>query len=78
METIRFTQTVMVKVTVEAEVPMDWDDADIQHYEENCELNFTVNPVDSWDEPEDDEPVITSLSLDSAETTEATTEYIKK
>jgi hypothetical protein len=77
MKTIKFTQTVTVTVTVEAEVPLDWDDADIQHYADNCELNFTVNESDSWYEPEDDEPVITSLSLDSADTTEATVEENK-
>lgn len=66
MKTIRFTQNINLAVTIEAEIPEDWD---AHEFAKDYIMKITV------DEPDDpmengDGFSITELSLDGAETTE--------
>lgn len=68
MKNIRFTQVISLSVTVEAEIPNDWD-SDV--FADEWITNVTVNEPD---DPADngDGFVVTGLHLDSAEVIDTT------
>lgn len=63
MKTIRFTQELNTVVTIEAEVPDDWNEDDTYDYSRELSLTFTVNEDPML--PNLFDANITELSLDS-------------
>lgn len=71
MKNIRFTQNINLSVTIEAQVPNDWDDLDTQAFANDWITSITVNePDDSLENGEGF--TVTEVSLDGAEVIDAT------
>lgn len=68
MKTVRFTQSINLSVTVEAQIPEDWDS---DTFAEEFIVKLTV---DEPDDPADNGIgcIISELMLDGAETTDTT------
>lgn len=68
MKNIRFTQSINLSVTIEAQIPDDWDS---DTFAEEFIVKITV---DEPDDPADNGNgfTISELSLDGAETTDTT------
>ena len=70
MKNIRFTQTIKISVTIEAEVN-DWDDLETQAFANDWITNITVSePDDSLENGTGF--TITGMSLEGAEVIDAT------
>lgn len=71
MKTIRFTQSINLSVTIDAEVPDNWTDDDIDDFVTDCHTYVNV------DEPDDPayngrDVKLVSVHLDGAEITDGT------
>ena len=67
MKTIRFTQSINMSVTIQANVPDDWDDEAIQNFAEEAMLNVVVTSADDFNDHAED----ITVELDHAEINDA-------
>jgi hypothetical protein len=67
MKTIRFTQSINMSVTIQANVPDDWDDEAIQNFAEEAMLNVVVTSADDFNDPAED----ITVELDHAQIEDA-------
>ena len=69
MKNVRFTQSINLSVTIEATVPDDWTDENINDFATDCVVGITI------DDPDDsayngDGVTLTFLGLDGADVSE--------
>jgi len=71
MKNMRFTQVVSVTVTLEAEIPDDWTDEQIDDFAQNCVTNITVDNPDALGLFDDMDYKISNICVDGANILEA-------
>lgn len=79
MKNMRFTQVISVTVTLEAEIPDDWTEDDIQDFSSDCATSITVDDPDDYvDYPHNTKDTkIVSLSVDGADIIDSTVWEVK-
>lgn len=71
MKNIRFTQSINLSVTIEASVPDDWTDEDIQEFTKECVVGITIDDPADHPDYNGNDVTFEEFSLDGAEITDA-------